>query len=60
MKLTEEQVREILNRYFPGEQWEDADEDLVRLCLVERATPEGETCLDNSDQFIRYSGIYGV
>jgi len=55
--LTDEQVREILTRYYPGEAWEQDDEEDRRLALVERATPNGETCTDNEGQSVRYTGI---
>lgn len=59
MHLTKEQVLETLKRYFPDEQWDDISEDetYLRLILCERATPEGETCLDHENNFVRYTGI---
>ena len=58
MKLTTEKVLAILKVHFPGEQWDDVaeDESFLRLALAERATG-GELCIDNSGQFVLYTGV---
>ena len=38
--LTDEQVTEILNQYFPGEEWDQWPPILHRESLAERAVPE--------------------
>lgn len=54
--LTDEQVREILEKYYPNEQW-DGDEEDCRICLIERANPGGNTETCDDGFWIRYTNI---
>ena len=58
MNLTAKQLQDILQQYFPEQQWEDFDEEDLRIALAERALPmEHEKEFDNDGQCILYTSI---
>jgi hypothetical protein len=58
MNLSIQQIEKILRQYFPGEDWDSASPELMRLCLAERAFHASEMLRDNLQQQIIYTGIF--